>query len=241
MIGYIKCEYIKIRRKYYWLYVILFALANAYVSSSLAAYMNSRQENIDNVAKVSLGQLAYTLNSNNFYMFGLPFLMTIFLAMYFHMESENDGWKLAKTSGGNIRKMIYAKLIIVFIFLLYVYCCQLIVTFAYEMYYQIPILSVSAIASMAVSILGAMLNCIFLFLFFMLVDSVVINIVIGIFALILNTIVIQTHYWKYIFTTYYYNVYSVTFRNQIEIFFVCAAGVFVVVLVLGNLAKARIR
>ena len=134
MIGYIKCEYIKIRRKYYWLYVILFALANAYVSSSLAAYMNSRQENIDNAAKVSLGQLAYTLNSNNFYMFGLPFLMTIFLAMYFHMESENDGWKLAKTSGGNIRKMIYAKLIIVFIFLLYVYCCQLIVTFAYEMY-----------------------------------------------------------------------------------------------------------
>ena len=92
MINCIKCEFIKIRRKMYWLYVICFMVANILISNVLATQVAENGTALEEIS--STGELSYTLDVNNFYMYGLPFLIIIFLAMYFHLESENDGWKM---------------------------------------------------------------------------------------------------------------------------------------------------
>ena len=234
MINCIKCEFIKIRRKMYWLYVICFMVANILISNVLATQVAENGTALEEIS--STGELSYTLDVNNFY--GLPFLIIIFLAMYFHLESENDGWKMIKISGESIGKALLSKVIVTVGFVLYIFLCQIVVMLGYAEINDISLIESWVVGDLGLSLLGTLLNSLIIFLLFYLIDSVVINIVLGIVGLVVNNLLVQAEVGKYICTTYYFRILMATGTEKIQMACVCAVGI---VILLGIILLGRIK
>lgn len=240
MINCIKCEFIKIRRKMYWLYVICFMVANILISNVLATQVVENGTALEEIS--STGELSYTLDVNNFYMYGLPFLIIIFLAMYFHLESENDGWKMIKISGESIGKALLSKVIVTVGFVLYIFLCQIVVMLGYAEINDISLIESWVVGDLGLSLLGTLLNSLIIFLLFYLIDSVVINIVLGIVGLVVNNLLVQAEVGKYICTTYYFRILMATRTEKIQMACICVVGIVILlgIIMLGKIKHDRL-
>lgn len=172
----------------------------------------------------TFGELLYAFSTNIYFLFGLPITIIMFLVMYVYMENVNSGWKLLDISGGDIRRMIISKLIISYLILLVSYITFLILFLCTGKIGGFSINLKSMIEQLGYSFLGAILNTTFLFVIFHSFRLVVINSLVGIVGMVINSVLIQTKYWRYFFTTYYYNVNQAEGSERLLIILISLIG-----------------
>lgn len=224
MKDYIICEYLKIRKRHFELLAILIPIVCFWLARSISKRIYSA-----GTINAELGALTYSFAVNIFFTLGLPILIIIFLVMYCYIESADGGWKLLKISGGNIQKMVISKLIVSYTFLILVYVLYFLTTFIADKVWKFNISYSNFFQQFFISLLGAILNCTFLFLIFHSIKSIVMNVLIGIIEVVVNNVVLQTKYWKYIFTTYYYAVTTAQDTLQSRILLVCILGIVLLI------------
>lgn len=239
MLNCIQCEFIKLKSKKYWLYIIYFMVANVLIANFLAEKILQRNGFSEEFELIR--ELSYTININNYFIYGLPMMIIIFLGMYFNLESENAGWKLIKIAGEDIGKVLISKVIVTFSFILYIFLCQILVILGYSIINDKFLIDSSMIICMGISLLGTLLNSLIMFLIFYMLNSIVINIVLGILGLVVNSILIQVDFGKYFFTTYYYKIFSANKIEMLQIFFCCIVGIiiFIVMILLSKMKYER--
>lgn len=207
------------------MYVIGFMVANVFISNTLASQV--AENGILSEMVESVGNLSYTFNLNNLYMYGIPFLVVIFLAMYFYLESENDGWKMIRISGGSIGRALFSKVLVTTGFIFYIFLCEMVVMLGYSRIDDVPLVDISVVCAFGLSFLGTLFNSLLVFLFFYLIDSVVVNITLGIVGMIVNSLLIQAEVGKYICTTYYYRILLGTETERFQMGIISVLGIII--------------
>ncbi|HKM33887.1 MAG TPA: ABC transporter permease [Lachnospiraceae bacterium] len=201
MKNYIACEYLKIRKWHLELLIIVMTILSIGLAHSIT------EKIIDaGTVRGTEGELTYAFATNIFFAFGLPLMTIIFLVMYVNIENTNGGWKLLRITGGDIRIMTVAKLLVSYIYLVASYIFFLLVFWGFNLVWNLNINYKSMMEQLGYSMIGSFINITFLFVLFHFIRSVVINSLLGIVGLVINNVIVQTKYWKYFFTTYYYYI-----------------------------------
>lgn len=221
MIGLVKCEKIKIRNKFFWVYIIFFLLLDV-IASNIISTQKMAFDQIDVLVK---NDMKTSLEANFFFLYGVPFLTIFFLAVYAYLENENNGWTLIRISGGKLIKTFWAKEIVVFCFAAYMYLCEAVVLLGYAVIDGCHIFDMDFWLGYVLSFICTCFNVLLFLILFSFIKNIVINIVIGILWAVVNIAVAQSEISQYIITTYYYRILSSSGNQIIHIVLVCVLGI----------------
>ena len=198
MKSYLTCEWIKVKNRRILLYALLMIILLTLFSFRISC-------NIGYANNINPFKVFWTIDISGFLTIVFPFLSVIFIAMYMHMEESDCGWKIVSLCGGNIKRLLFSKLILCFIIVACVYVMFLLSLILVNVFGSGGASNTDLLASMMVSLVGALLNILILFLIFLIIKRIVVNVIVGVFVVLINNIIIQTSFWKYVVTTYYYN------------------------------------